>query len=135
MKDFLYMIQTCFAAVGGWLGWFLGGMDGLILTLVIFMAVDYISGVLVAISRHKLNSNVGFKGIAKKFLIVALVGIGSLIDRYVITDGAVIRTAIIFFYLSNEGISILENAGKLGLRIPQKLKQILEQIEGDEDEH
>lgn len=135
MKEFLRMIQTIIAAIGGWLGWFLGGMDGLIITLVIFMAVDYISGVLVAIYKHKLNSNIGFKGIAKKVLILALVGIGSLIDRYVITDGAVVRTAIIFFYLSNEGISILENAGKLGLKIPMKLKQVLEQIEGDEDEH
>ncbi len=121
-------IQMAIAALGGWLGYFLGGMDGLMIALIIFMALDYITGLMCAVIDKKLSSAVGFKGICRKVLIFVLVGIGNLVDVYVLGEGGALRTAVIFFYLSNEGISFLENAGHLGLPIPEKLKDVLEQL-------
>lgn len=128
MKEFWTTIQVIFAAIGGWLGWFLGGCDGLLIALLAFVAIDYITGVMCAIVDKKLSSAVGFKGIFKKILIFALVGVGHILDTMVIETGSVLRTAIIFFYLSNEGISLIENAGHLGLPIPAKMKTVLEQL-------
>ena len=128
MKEFWATIQVIFAAIGGWLGWFLGGCDGLLIALLAFVAIDYVTGVMCAIVDKKLSSAVGFKGIFKKILIFALVGVGHILDTMVIGTGSVLRTAIIFFYLSNEGISLIENAGHLGLPIPAKLKAVLEQL-------
>lgn len=130
MKEFWNMIQLVFAAVGGWLGWFLGGCDGLLYALVAFVVVDYITGVMCAVADKELSSEVGFKGIAKKVLIFLLVGVANIIDVQVIGSGSVLRTAVVFFYLSNEGVSLLENAGHLGLPVPEKLKDILEQLHG-----
>ena len=121
-------IQMAVAAIGGWLGYFLGGMDGLMIALIIFMVLDYITGLMCAVIDKKLSSAVGFKGICRKMLIFVLVGIGNLVDVYVLGQAGVLRTAVIFFYLSNEGISFLENAGHLGLPIPEKLKDVLEQL-------
>ena len=139
MKEFWNVIQLVFAAVGGWLGYFLGGYDGLLYALVVFMVVDYITGVMCAVSDKKLSSAVGFKGICRKVLILMLVGIANLLDVQVIGTGAVLRTAVIFFYLSNEGVSLLENAAHLGLPSPKKLKAILAQLhdraEGDGDDN
>lgn len=129
----LHTIQLFFTAFGATLGAFLGGVDGFLYTLIVFVVVDYITGVMVAITERKLSSETGFRGIFKKVVIFMLVGVGNLIDANVLGQGAVIRTAVIFFYLSNEGVSILENAGRLGLPIPKKLRQILEQLK-DEDE-
>ena len=128
MKEFWNTIQVIFAGLGGWLGWFLGGCDGLLYALVLFAVVDYITGVMCAAADHKLSSEVGFKGICRKVLIFLLVGIGHVLDTQIIGTGSVLRTAVIFFYLSNEGISLLENAGHLGLPIPEKLKIVLEQL-------
>ena len=128
MKELWNTAQVIFAAIGGWLGYFLGGCDGLLIALVVFVAVDYITGVMCAVSDKKLSSEVGFKGICRKVLIFVLVGIGNLVDVYVLGEGGALRTAVIFFYLSNEGISFLENAGHLGLPIPEKLKDVLEQL-------
>ena len=128
MKEFWNTIQLVFTAVGGWLGYFLGGCDGLLIALVVFVAVDYITGVMCAISDKKLSSHVGFKGICRKVIIFMLVGIAHMIDVNVIATGSILRTAVIFFYLSNEGVSLLENAGHLGLPIPEKLKVVLEQL-------
>lgn len=128
MKEFWTTIQVIFAAIGGWLGWFLGGCDGLLIALLAFVAIDYVTGVMCAIVDKKLSSAVGFKGIFKKILIFALVGVGHILDTMVIGTGSVLRTAVIFFYLSNEGISLIENAGYLGLPIPAKLKAVLEQL-------
>ncbi len=128
MKEFWTTIQVIFAAIGGWLGWFLGGCDGLLIALLAFVAIDYVTGVMCAIVDKKLSSAVGFKGIFKKILIFALVGVGHILDTMVIGTGSVLRTAVIFFYLSNEGISLIENAGHLGLPIPTKLKAVLEQL-------
>ncbi|MEQ2819547.1 phage holin family protein [[Ruminococcus] torques] len=140
MKEFWNTIQIVFTAVGGWLGYFLGGYDGLLYALVVFMIADYITGVMCAAADKKLSSEVGFKGICRKVLILMLVGIANLLDVQVIGTGAVLRTAVIFFYLSNEGVSLLENAAHLGLPIPEKLKEILVQLhdraesDGDDNE-
>ncbi len=128
MKEFWTTIQVVFAGIGGWLGWFLGGCDGLLYALLAFVVIDYITGIMCAVVDKKLSSEVGFKGIFKKVLIFALVGIGHILDTRVIGNGSVMRTAVIFFYLSNEGVSLLENAAYLGLPIPQKLKSVLEQL-------
>lgn len=128
MKEFWNTIQLIFTAVGGWLGYFLGGCDGLLYALIAFVVIDYITGVMCAIINRELSSAVGFKGIFRKVLIFLLVGIANVIDVQVIGTGAVLRTAVIFFYISNEGVSLLENAGHLGLPIPEKIKTVLEQL-------
>ena len=128
MKEFWNAIQLVFTAVGGWLGWFLGGCDGLLYALIAFVIIDYTTGVLCAISDHTLSSEVGFKGIARKVIIFLLVGVGHIIDTQVIGNGSILRTAVIFFYLSNEGVSLVENAAHLGLPVPEKLKAVLEQL-------
>jgi toxin secretion/phage lysis holin len=128
MREIWNWIQIGIAAVGGWLGYFLGGWDGFLYALVTFVTIDYLTGVMCAIVDKKLSSEVGARGIFKKVLIFSLVAIGHIIDKSVLGDGSVIRTAVIFFYLSNEGVSILENAAHIGLPIPQKLKDILAQL-------
>ena len=128
MKQIWNVIQLMFAMIGGWIGWFLGGCDGLLYTLLAFVVIDYITGVMCAIVDKKLSSAIGFKGICRKVLIFALVGIGHILDTHVIGSGSVMRTAIIFFYISNEGVSLIENAVHIGLPVPQKLKDVLEQL-------
>jgi len=128
MKVFWNWVQWAFAAVGGFLGWFLGGLDGFLYALIAFVVIDYLTGVMCAIADKKLSSEIGARGIFKKVLIFVLVGVGHIVDSQVIGDGGAIRTAIIFFYLSNEGISILENAARVGLPIPEKLKTMLAQM-------
>lgn len=133
MKELWNTVQIAFAAIGGWLGYFLGGFDGLLYALIAFMVVDYITGVMCAIVDKTLSSAVGFKGICRKVLILALVGIAHILDANIIGDGSVLRTAVIFFYLSNEGVSLLENAAHLGLPIPEKMKEILAQLHNRAD--
>ena len=137
MKQIWSGIQIAFTAFGGFLGWFLGGVDGFLYALIAFTVIDYITGVMCAITDKNLSSSIGFKGICRKVLIFTLVGIGNIVDVYVLSQGGVLRTAVIFFYLSNEGVSILENSAHLGLPIPEKLKEVLEQLHergGDDDE-
>jgi len=128
MKEAWSWIQVVLTAIGGWLGYFLGGFDGFMYVLLVFVVVDYITGIMCAVLDKKLSSEIGFRGIFKKVLIFTLVAIGHIIDKNVIGDGSVIRTAVIFFYLSNEGISILENVVHIGLPVPQKLKDVLIQL-------
>lgn len=128
MKEFWNTIQLIFTGIGGWLGYFLGGWDGLLYALIAFVVIDYITGVMCAISDRTLSSEVGFKGICRKVLIFLLVGIAHILDVNVIGSGGVLRTAVIFFYISNEGVSLLENAGHLGLPVPEKIKVVLEQL-------
>lgn len=128
MKEFWNTIQLIFTAIGGWLGYFLGGCDGLLYALVAFVIIDYITGVMCAINDKTLSSEVGFRGICRKVLIFLLVGIANILDVQVIGTGSVLRTAAIFFYISNEGVSLLENAAHLGLPVPEKIKTVLEQL-------
>lgn len=125
MKTLWLLFQGTFTALGGFLGWFLGGADGFLYALIGFVAADYLTGVLAAIAEKRLSSSVGFTGIARKILIFTLVGLANLLDVYVLGAGAVLRTATIFFYLSNEGISLLENTTRLGLPVPQQLRDTL----------
>ena len=135
MKELWNTFQAVIAALGGWLGYFLGGCDGLLYALIVFVVLDYITGVLCAIADRRLSSAVGFKGICRKVLIFALVGIANILDVHVIGTGCVVRTATIFFYISNEGVTILENAANLGLPVPKKVKEVLKQLhEGAESE-
>lgn len=128
MKEFWNSVQMIFTAVGGWLGWFLGGCDGLLYALIAFVVIDYITGVMCAINDHSLSSEVGFRGICRKVLIFLLVGIANIMDVNIIGTGSVLRTAVIFFYISNEGVSLIENAAHLGLPVPEKIKVVLEQL-------
>ena len=128
MKDFWNVIQLIFSALGGWLGYFLGGCYGLLYTLLAFTAMDYITGVMCAVNDKTLSSEVGFRGICRKVLIFMLVGIANILDADVVGTGSVLRTAVIFFYISNEGVSLLENAAHLGLSVPEKIKVVLEQL-------
>jgi toxin secretion/phage lysis holin len=125
-------IQIALTAFGGWLGWVLGGWDGFLYALITFVVIDYLTGVMLAVLEKRLSSEVGARGIFKKVLIFALVAVGHIIDTQVIANGSAVRTAVIFFYLSNEGISILENAAKIGLPIPEKLKLVLDQLNKEE---
>lgn len=128
MREFWNSIQFVFTMIGGWLGYFLGGCDGLLYALLIFIVCDYITGVMCAVSDKKLSSAVGFRGICRKVLIFILVGIANVIDINVLGQVGVLRTAVIFFYISNEGLSLIENSAHLGLPIPNKLKEVLEQL-------
>lgn len=120
------------SSIGGVLGVFLGGMDGLIYALLAFSVIDYVTGIMCAIDRKELSSSVGFKGIARKIIIFSLVGVANILDVYILGHVGVLRAAVIFFYLSNEGISILENTSKLGLPVPEKLQNILQQLNKEE---
>ena len=133
MKAIWNWVQVAFAAIGGFLGWFLGGLDGFLYALIAFVVIDYLTGVVCAVTDKKLSSEIGAKGIFKKVLIFALVGVGHIVDSHVLGNGGAIRSAVIFFYLSNEGISILENASHIGLPVPEKLKSILEQLHDRDD--
>lgn len=133
MRDFTIdliwaKIQAAVTVIGGWMGYFLGGMDGLMIALVVFVILDYVTGIMCAIADKKLSSSVGFKGICRKVLIFLLVGVAHIVDLHVVGSGSVLRGAVVCFYLSNEGVSMLENAAHLGLPVPEKLKVILEQL-------
>lgn len=134
MKEFWNTIQLIFSAVGGWLGYFLGGCDGLLYALLVFVTVDYLTGIMCAINDHTLSSEVGFRGICRKVLIFLLVGMANILDVEVIGTGSVLRTAVIFFYISNEGVSLLENAAHLGLPVPDQIKLVLEQLHDRSEE-
>ena len=121
-------VQGAITVIGGWLGYFLGGLDGLMIALVVFVILDYVTGIMCAITDKKLSSAVGFKGICRKVLIFLLVGVAHIVDLHVVGSGSALRGAVVCFYLSNEGVSMLENAAHLGLPIPEKLKVILEQL-------
>ncbi len=128
MRELWNMLQAMFAGIGGWLGYFLGGCDGLLYALIAFTVIDYISGVMCGIVDGKLSSSIGFKGICRKVIVFMLVGVATILDTRIFQTGSVLRTAVIFFYLSNEGISLLENASHLGLPIPTVVKKALNQL-------
>ena len=136
MKEFWNTIQLVFAAVGGWLGYFLGGCDGLLIALVIFVTCDYLTGIMCAIADKKLSSEVGFKGIVKKILILMLVGVAHVLDAYVLNSTPVLQSAVMMFFVANEGISLVENAAGVGIPIPKKMLEVLKQLKlkGDSTE-
>ena len=132
MNKILESLKYVFIVIGGYIGFYLGSIDAFIYTLLAFIIADYVTGVLRAGVDRKLSSSVGFKGIAKKIVIFIVVGIANLCDVNLIKgDGTMIRTAIIFFYIANEGLSILENTMAIGLPVPEKLREMLEQLKED----
>ena len=138
MKDFTIELvwakaQMAITAIGGWLGYFVGGIDGMMIALIVLMVLDYITGVMCAVMDKKLSSAVGFKGICKKVLILMLVGVANIIDVHVVGNGSALRGAVICFYLSNEGLSLLENAAYIGLPVPERLKEVLSQLHRREE--
>ena len=134
MKATVDSFNIIVSTIGGIIGGFLGNMDGILYALVIFVILDYVTGVLYAVEEKKLSSAVGYEGIARKVTIFILVGIANILDSYILGQSGVLRAVVIFFYLSNEGISILENATELGLPVPEKLKNILNQLTKKEGE-
>ena len=133
MRQVVTTVQYVFAGIGGFMGWFLGGLDGFLYALLMFVVIDYATGLMAAFVQKKVSSEVGFKGICKKVAIFCLVGIGHVLDTQVIQNGSVLRTAVIFFYLSNEGISIIENVALIGLPVPKKLKEVLDKLRVKEE--
>ena len=127
-------VQMAFTVIGGWIGYFVGGVDGLMTALLIFMVLDYVTGLMCAVIDKKLSSAVGFKGICKKVLILMLVGVANVVDIHIVGTGSALRSAVICFYLSNEGLSLLENAAHIGLPIPDRMKDVLAQLHGRTDE-
>ena len=135
MKNVLETVILGFGSIGGILGLLFGELDGSLYALVVFVIADYFTGVISAINNKKLSSDIGFEGISKKICIFVLVAIANIVDVNILNSGAAVRTAVIFFYLSNEGISVLENAVKLGLPVPEKLRNVLLKMnEGDSDD-
>lgn len=130
--NILSTIKVGLTAVITWIGWLVGGYDTMMVTLLLFMCTDYISGILCGISNKELSSEVGFKGIAKKIMILLLVGATNLLGQATGIEG--LRYIVISFYLANEGISIIENASILGLPVPQKIKDVLEQLKNTSNE-
>lgn len=133
MHDLHTQIRFISAIIGGWLGWFLGSFDGFLYTLIALVIVDYITGVVAAGIRHELSSEVGFTGIAKKIMIFAIVGVANVLDHHILRQGSVLRTMAIFFYVANEGMSVVENADKIGISVPQPLRKILKQLKEDNE--
>ena len=121
-------VQIAITAIGGWIGYFVGGMDGMLIALIVLMSLDYISGIMCAVIDKKLSSAIGFRGICKKVLILMLVGVANIVDLHVVGTGSALRGAVICFYLSNEGLSLLENAAYIGLPVPERLKDVLAQL-------
>ncbi len=133
MRTVIIIFQTMFTGLGGFIGWYLGGWDGFLYALLAFVVADYVTGVACAVIDHQVSSGIGFKGITRKVLIFVLVGLANLLDVYVLGEGGVLRTAVIFFYISNEGISLIENAAHLGLPVPQALRDALASLTGNKD--
>lgn len=129
MEEFWATIQPIFAGIARWLGCFLGGCDNPLMALAAFVVINYITSIMCAIEDKKRSSEVGFKGICQKALIFLLVGIANILDIYIIGTRNVLRTAVIFFYISNEGSSLMRNTAHLGLPIPEKVKAVLEHLQ------
>lgn len=137
MSTVFEFIKALLVAIGGYIAWFLGGFDGILIALCVFALVDYLTGVIAAVIEKKLSSQIGSRGIARKILMFFLVGVSAVLDMYVLGGESPIREIVIVFYIANEGISIIENSARLGLPVPKKLIDVLEQLkskgDGDED--
>lgn len=134
MSKIQIIIDSIAGAVGAVLGFMYGEVSGLFWALIAFMATDYITGVVVAAINKQLSSEVGFRGLAKKLMILVFVSLGHIADMYVLGGTPVAMSAVMLFYIANEGLSIIENAGNLGLPVPKKLKDIMVQLKKESEE-
>lgn len=134
MSKIQIIINSIAGAVGAVLGFMYGEVNGLFWALIAFMATDYITGVVVAAINKQLSSEVGFRGLAKKLMILVFVSLGHIADMYVLGGTPVAMSAVMLFYIANEGLSIIENAGNLGLPVPKKLKDIMAQLKKESEE-
>jgi len=135
MDKFANFFRLIFGGIITAVSGFLGGLDGVMYSLLAFITIDYITGVAVAVKQKKLSSEVGFWGLVRKVCILILVGISNFIDRNVMGTGDIFRTAVAMYYIGNEGISLLENIGNLGVKLPKKLIDVLSQLGKDEEEN
>ena len=133
MSKIQIIIDSIAGAVGAVLGFMYGEVTGLFWALIAFMALDYITGVVVAIIEKRLSSEVGFRGLTKKFLILVFVAVGHIADTYILGGTPAAMSAVMLFYMANEGISIIENAAALGLPVPKKLKDIMVQLKKESE--
>lgn len=133
MSKIQIIVDSIAGAVGAVLGFMYGEVTGLFWALIAFMALDYITGVVVAIIEKRLSSEVGFRGLAKKFLILVFVAVGHIADTYILGGTPAAMSAVMLFYMANEGISIIENAAALGLPVPKKLKDIMVQLKKESE--
>ncbi|MBQ7981779.1 MAG: phage holin family protein [Oscillospiraceae bacterium] len=131
MNDFFKAVTAFFCTAFGFV---FGDMDGMMIALVALIVLDYISGVIAAAIEKKLSSSVGAKGIAKKLFMLLIVAVANIVDINVIGEGHVLRTVTTVFYIANECISLIENAGRIGVPVPKKLIDVLEQLKNDNDE-
>lgn len=134
MNRIQMIIDTAAGIAGALIGFLFGKITGIFWALIACMALDYVTGVIIAIINKKLSSEIGFRGLAKKLLILVFVSLGHIADTYVLGGTAVAMTAVMLFYIANESISIIENAATLGLPIPKKLRSIMEQIKNESEE-
>ncbi len=134
MDNILDYLDWIMSFIGAGLGWFLGGFDGFVYMLLTLALVDYITGVMAAIVQKKLSSSIGFKGIARKITMFALVGVANILDKDFLGGHDLLRTGVLFFYLANEGLSILENAVKIGVQVPDAMKEKLLQFKNNNEE-
>ena len=133
MDNMVDVLRIAAAGIGGIVTYIWGPWDALIIALVAMVVIDYITGVIKAAVQGKLSSLVGFKGLLKKVAIFLLVAVGVMVDRVIPATNEAVRSAVIFFYIANEGLSILENAGELGLPLPAALKKSLEKMQDKEE--
>ncbi|CYV74702.1 TPA: phage holin family protein [Streptococcus suis] len=134
MRELLTANKVLFSAIGGIIGSIFGELDGFLYALLVFMVIDYLTGMMAATLEKNLSSSIGKKGIFKKVMIIFLVAMAHMIDLHVVKQGGAVRTAVIFFYFSNEGLSILENATRLGLPIPARIRNVLRQLQEEHKE-
>lgn len=126
--DFAKLYNTLITGIIGIIGYLFGDINGLLVALLIAMSLDFVTGIIVAVVKHELSSNICGKGIAKKVLMLCIVVVGHLVDSAVIGEGAAVQNLVVMFYLANECISLLENSARLGVKYPDKLIKILEQL-------
>lgn len=126
--NFAKLYNTLITGIIGIIGYLFGDINGLLVALLIAMSLDFVTGIIVAVVKHELSSNICGKGIAKKVLMLCIVVVGHLVDSAVIGEGAAIQNLVVIFYLANECISLLENSARLGVKYPDKLIKILEQL-------
>lgn len=122
------ILKNILAAVCALCGLLFGDLDGLMIALAALMVMDYISGVLAAITQKKLSSEIGANGIAKKVFMLLIVAVANIVDINVIGEGHVLKSVTVIFYIANECISLIENGGRLGVPVPNKLLEVLEQL-------